>query len=293
LGTREQENLPDPEKMTLKMWLSVFKNKAYRNFLGIFLPFQITVDLVLALFIFYIDIVILQYRNYELVVGLLLVCSMLFVPVMGAIAQRKGKAFPMYIGVPIWMLSTLTFIWLGSGVPVVVLCVLAVLIATGTSSGQLATWSMLTDIFDIDELCTGKRREGVYSGMTTFLRKFGSGVAILLIGFGLKAFGFDQNEYTVQKALMVNFNPTEYAKSNVVFGIKWMFVVIPIVLLAICLVFVIRNKINKRRFDSVLKGISEFKAHGNISGLTEKEANDVVIATGVASEKLWGGGQLS
>ena len=293
LGTREQENLPDPEKMTLKMWLSVFKNKAYRNFLGIFLPFQITVDLVLALFIFYIDIVILQYRNYELVVGLLLVCSMLFVPVMGAIAQRKGKVFPMYIGVPIWMISTLTFIWLGSGVPVVVLCVLAVLIATGTSSGQLATWSMLTDIFDIDELCTGKRREGVYSGMTTFLRKFGSGVAILLIGFGLKAFGFDQNEYTVQKALMVNFNPTEYAKSNVVFGIKWMFVVIPIVLLAICLVFVIRNKINKRRFDSVLKGISEFKAHGNISGLTEKEANDVVIATGVASEKLWGGGQLS
>jgi len=289
LGTRERKDLPEPEKITLKYWLSVFQNKAYRNFLGIFLPFQIAVDLVLALFIFYIDIVVLQYKNYELVVGLLLVCSMLLMTVMGAIAKRKGKAFPMLIGIPVWIVSTISFIWLDSSVHVATLCVLAVLIAIGNSSGQLSTWSMLTDIFDIDEIRTGFRREGIYSGVTTFLRKFASGVAILLMGFGLQALGFDQNEYSVLKASMYNFDPASYAQSNVVLGIKWMFVIIPFTLLVISLIFAFRNKINKRRFDAVLKGIEEFKTHGNIDKLSEQETADVLIATGVGKKELWKG----
>jgi len=288
LGTREKKNLPKPEKTTLRLWLSVFENKAYRNFLGIFLSFQIAVDLVLALFIFYIDIVVLQYQNYELIVGLLLVCSMLLMTVMSAIAKRKGKAFPLYIGIPVWMFSMFAFIWLDSSVPLFVLCILAVLIAVGSSAGNLSTWSMLTDIFDIDEIRTGMRREGIYSGMTTFLRKFASGIAVLLMGFGLQAMGFDQNEYSILKASVENFDPAIYAQSGVVLGIKWMFVIIPLVLLAICLFFALRNKINKRRFDAVLKGIEEFKTRGSIKNLSEQETADVLIATGTGEDKLWG-----
>ena len=288
LGTRERENLPEPEKTTPGMWLSVLSNKAYQNFLGIFLSFQIAVDLVLALFIFYIDIVVLQYHNYELVVGLLLVCNTIFIPVMNIAARRKSKAFPLYIGIPIWIISTLAFIWLDSSVSVYVLCALAVLIAIGTSAGQLATWSMLTDIYDIDEVQSGKRREGLYSGITTFLRKFASGVAVLLMGIGLKAMGFDQNEYSVLKASIENFDPATYAQSNVVAGVKWMFVIIPLILLAICLLFAAKNKINKRRFDAVLKAIGEFKKCGNINSLSEQETENVLVATAVGKDELWG-----
>ncbi|MCL2272666.1 MAG: MFS transporter [Treponema sp.] len=294
-GTRERENLPPPEKITLASWLSVFKNSAYRNFLGIFVSFQIAVDLVLALFIFYIDIVVLQYKNYELVVGTLLVCSMLLITVHGAIAKKKGKVFPLFIGIPFWIVSTLMFIWLGPGsfggqasILTVVLCVLAALIAIGTSSGQLSTWSMLTDIYDIDEIRSGKRREGIYSGMTTFVRKFASGVAVLLLGIGLQAIGFDQNEYSVLKASVSNFDPASYAQSNVVLGIKWMFVLIPFILLSICLFFAFKNKITKQRFDSVLKGIEEFKSRGNIGALNEQETADVLVVTRMERDKLWG-----
>jgi Na+/melibiose symporter-like transporter len=213
---------------------------------------------------------------------------MLLMTVMSAIAKRKGKAFPLYIGIPIWMLSMFAFIWLDSSVPLFVLCILAVLIAIGSAAGNLSTWSMLTDIFDIDEIRTGARREGIYSGMTTFLRKFASGVAVLLMGFGLQAMGFDQNEYSVLKASVKNFDPAVYAQSGVVSGIKWMFVIIPLVLLSICLFFALKNKINKRRFDAVLKGIDEFKAHGSIDGLNEQETADVLAAAGTVKDKLWG-----
>jgi len=288
LGTWEKKDLPKPEKIPLKNWLTVFKNKAYKNFLGIFLSFQISVDLVLALFIFYVDIVVLQYKNYELIVGTLLVCSMLLVAVQGKIAEKKGKAFPLYIGMPVWMASTIVFIWLGPGVSVIVLCVLAALIAVGSSAGQLSTWSMLADIYDIDEIRTGKRQEGLYSGMTTFLRKFASGIAVLLLGFGLQAMGFDQNEYTVLKAGTSNFDPAVYAQSSVVLGIKWMFVIIPIILLAVCLFFALKNKVTSRRFNAVLKGIDELKTRGNIDALSEQEMADIQIVTGMEKGKLWG-----
>ena len=288
LGTWEKKDIPKPEKIPLKNWLAVFKNKPYRNFLGIFLPFQMSIDLVLALFIFYVDIVILQYQNYELIVGTLLVFSTLLVVVQGKIAEKKGKAFPLLISIPIWMIASFAFIWLGAGVSVIILCILSALIAVGTSAGQLSTWSMLVDIYDIDELRTGKRQEGLYSGLTSFLRKFSSGVAILLIGFGLQAMGFNQNEYNELKIERLDFNPAEYAASSVVMGIKWMFVLIPLILLTICLIFAIKNKITKRRFDAVLKGIDEFKACGNIDALTEQETADILVATGMEKDKLWG-----
>ena len=288
LGTREKENLPPPERTDLRDWLSPFANKAYRNYLGIFLSFQVGVDLVLAMFIFYIDIVVLKYTSYELIMGALLVFSLVFMAVMGAVAKKKGKAFPLFIGMPVWILTMIAFLFIKSDTPTLVLCILSAFIAIGSSSGNLATWSMLTDIYDIDEIRTGKRREGVYSGLTTFLRKFASGVAVLLLGFGLQAMGFDQTQYNILKATSVNFDPTTYAQSSLVSGIKWMFVLIPVVLLSVCLFFAIRNKVNKRRFDAILSGIEAFQAQGNLDALQPQQREDILIVTGVTEDKLWG-----
>ena len=253
--------------MTLRDWASVFANRPYRNFLGIFLGFQITVDLTLALFIFYMDVVLLRYDYYELVVGVLLVSTVAFIPLMNLLAQRRGKAFPLFVGVPLWILASLAFLSVDPATPVAVLCVLAVVIAVGSAAGNLATWSMLSDIYDIDELLTARRREGLYSGVTTFLRKFASGVAVLLVGFGLQAIHFDQNEYAVLRAQSVSLDPRAYADNLAVVGIKWMFIAIPLVLLSVCLAFALRNKVDRRRFDAVLAGIDALKVTGTLDGL--------------------------
>ncbi len=289
LGTKEKKDLPEPEKTTLKGWLSVFNNKSYLNFLGIFLMYQIAIDLMLALLIFYIDVVVLKYKSYELIVGILLVCSMGLMAVMGALAKSKGKAFPLYIGLPVWILTMLAFIPANQGTPVFIFCIFAMLIAVGSSSGNLSTWSMLTDIYDVDEVMTGKRREGLYSGITTFLRKASSGVAILLLGIGLKALGFDQNQYNLLKATASDFDPASYAKTDVVFGIKWMFIIIPVILMSVCLFFAITNKISKKRYDAVQKAIALFRMNGSIDALPTDELGDVLAVTGSKKTDLWGG----
>ena len=272
----------------MRDWLSPFTNKAYRNYLGIFLSFQVGVDLVLALFIFYIDIVVKKYASYELVMGVLLVFSLIFMAVMGMVAGKKGKVFPLYIGMPVWIVTMLAFLFVKIDTPVIILCILAALIAVGSASGNLSTWSMLTDVFDIDEIRTGKRREGLYSGLTTFLRKFASGFAVLLLGFGLKALGFDQTQYNLLKAANANFDPAAYAQTSLVSGLKWMFVLIPVILLSVCLFFAIRNKVNKRRFEAVLKGIGAYQSQGGLASLTSEERKDIQIVTGEPEENLWG-----
>jgi len=47
------------------------------------------------------------------------------------------------------------------------------------------------DIIEWDEFHTGNRREGVYSGMSTFLFKAGVGFALMFLGFALKFIHFD------------------------------------------------------------------------------------------------------
>lgn len=288
LGTKERQDLVTPQTINLRMWLSLFKNKSYRTFLGIFLSFQVAIDLMLALFIFYVDIVILKYKSYELIIGVLLVFSMLFMVFQGWLAKKKGKAFPLFIGMPIWILSSLTFIFIDSTTPVILVCVLAALIAVGSSSGNLCTWSMLTDIYDVDEIMTGERREGIYSGFTTFMRKFASGIAVLILGFGLRAFGFDQNEYNILKNSIVDFDPARYAQSGLVQGIKWMFIAVPVLLLSITLFFAFKYKVNNKRFDTVLKGIGLLKEGENLKEkMSVEELKDIELVTGAYIDGLW------
>jgi GPH family glycoside/pentoside/hexuronide:cation symporter len=49
------------------------------------------------------------------------------------------------------------------------------------------------DIIEWEEYQTGKRREGVYSGVWTFMYKTGIGVALVFVGFALKVVHFDAN----------------------------------------------------------------------------------------------------
>lgn len=289
-GTREREDIPPPEPFSIRKWFTVFHNKTYRIYLAIFVFVQVAIDLLLALFVFYIDIVVLQYKNYEVVMGVLLLFSLLFMFLHNRIAQRRGKCHPLYIGIPVWIAASAAFIFVSAQTPLYVLCVLAVFIALGSAAGNLATWSMLSDIYDVDELMTGRRREGIYSGFTTFIRKFSSGIAVLLLGFGLQLAGFNQNAYNIARS-SASFDPSIFATSTVAMVIKWMFIVIPVVFLTVALLFALRYRLDCRRFNTVMGGIKKFKEGQSITDFNEEEKKDFELLTGKPVEELWGAGE--
>ena len=285
-GTKERKDIPAPEPFSIKQWFTVFRNKTYRIYLGIFIFVQVAIDLLLALFVFYIDIVVLQFANYELIMGVLLVFQLAFMFLHNKIAQKKGKVYPLFIGIPVWVAASVCFIFVTSTTPVWVICALAVLIALGAAAGNLATWSMLSDTCDVDELMTGKRREGIYSGFTTFMRKFSSGFAVLLLGFGLQFAGFDQNTYNQVRG-SENFNPLDWASSGVGNAIKWMFIVIPVVFLGVAFLFALRYKLDSKRFDRVVGGVKRLKSGECMSDFGTEERADFELLTGRPADALW------
>jgi hypothetical protein len=104
---KEKENLP-PWKITFKVAV-VFQDKAYR-ILGIFLP-PIAVDLVLDLFIFYIDIVVLSTKT-EMALDPALFSIFHDDPRRGG--EEKGKCIPALYRIPLDR-HYLAFIWIDSG----------------------------------------------------------------------------------------------------------------------------------------------------------------------------------
>ena len=65
----------------------------------------------------------------------------------------------------------------------------------GYAVADLMPWSMLGEVIDEDELETGQRREGVYAGLFTFVRKLGGASGVALAGLVLDISGFtDRSE---------------------------------------------------------------------------------------------------
>jgi len=55
-------------------------------------------------------------------------------------------------------------------------------------------WSMLGEVVDEDELRSGERREGLYFGLFTFLRKLGGASAVAIALFVLDLSGYVANQ---------------------------------------------------------------------------------------------------
>ena len=49
---------------------------------------------------------------------------------------------------------------------------------------------MIPDVVEVDEFKTGKRREGLYFGVATFVQKMGSAFALLILGQALLWIGY-------------------------------------------------------------------------------------------------------
>ena len=60
----------------------------------------------------------------------------------------------------------------------------------GFAAVDLMPWSMVGDVIDEDDLSCGERREGLYNGLFTFLRKLGGAVAVSIVLLALDFAGF-------------------------------------------------------------------------------------------------------
>ncbi len=105
------------------------------------------------------------------------------------IGQRIGKRAVYCWGIPLTIAALMGLFLLKPG-QTGLMYGLGVLAGMGLSTAYLVPWSMLPDVLDLDELQTGQRREGIFCGLMIQLQKFGTAVAVFMVGKMLEGAGY-------------------------------------------------------------------------------------------------------
>ncbi|MEM6423558.1 MAG: MFS transporter [Cyanobacteria bacterium P01_H01_bin.119] len=105
------------------------------------------------------------------------------------IGRRTGKRSIYFMGIPVTLIGLVGLFFIQPG-QVGAMYGLGFLAGIGVATVYLVPWSMLPDVVDLDELTTGKRREGIFYGFVVFLQKIGIALAVFITGRILDWAGF-------------------------------------------------------------------------------------------------------
>jgi len=169
----------------------IFRNRAFRIHAGMYIFSYTAVDVLMALFAYYISYYIGRQELYSVAMGSLLLTQIAMLPVYVAVANRWGKGRAFVVGLSIWVVGLLLSLTLTGQSPVLVIAAVCVVIGAGVSAGIMVPWAILPSVIDVDEYLSGMRRAGVYAGAMTLMRKAVQGlIALPLIGVVLDLIGF-------------------------------------------------------------------------------------------------------
>jgi sugar (glycoside-pentoside-hexuronide) transporter len=170
------------------------RHHAYRKLVGLYLFARIAVDLIGAMFLLYFSYWIGREGDFSITLSLFLTLVVFALPVWLRIAQHSDKRTVFVVGTLWWALIQVAIYFAGPDWPRWSLFAITGLAAIGYAVADLMPWSMLGEVIDEDDLATGERREGLYNGVFTFLRKLGGALGVFLVMGLLDVLGYRKGE---------------------------------------------------------------------------------------------------
>lgn len=257
---------------------SVFNNKCFKIHAGMFLSGQAAVDFLTTLFIYYLTVCLNRANEFSMVLGTLLIAQLISMPIHTKISQKNTKTSPLKFGFSVWILALIASLFLSPASPTFLIYAVSGICGLGTSAAVLVPWSILPEVADVDEMITSKRREGIYSGMATFLRKMANGLAIGLIGLLLQWIGYVKPQEVGGVATQSAFTT---------YGIKCLFGIVPILFILLAIHFAKKYCITEEKYAVLMKEIDRRKNYGEASRVDENTRKVCEELTGHSYEKLW------
>ncbi len=157
-------------------------------------------------------------------------------------ARRMDKHRIFVIGATWFVVCLIAMCFGDAGWPRWTVFALAGLMGVGYAVADLMPWAMLGEVIDEDELISGERREGVYNGVFTFLRKMGGATAYMLAGFVLSAAGYSKGAVQPDSALTT---------------IRFITTLVPAAFLCISIAVAIRYPLGRARHAEILREIEQ------------------------------------
>jgi len=185
----------------LRSILSLARHDAYLRLTGLFLLGRVAIDLASTMFIYYFTYWLGRPDDFMITMGLFLASVVVGLPLWNAISRRVEKRMIYVLGAISWVGSQLFLLAATPEWPRAWIFVGAAIGGIGYAAADMIPWSMLGEVVDEDELRSGHRREGLYFGLFTFLRKLGGAAAVALGLFVLELSGYVANQAQSQTTL--------------------------------------------------------------------------------------------
>jgi oligogalacturonide transporter len=192
LTTYERKDFkPVTEGVSLKtMFVEPFKIKSFLCILIMYLFAFVAMDSLMAIVIYYINYYMGFEKQANYVLGAMLVMQVVVIPAYYYLSKATSKKTAFAVGGFVWIATMFFSFLLKPGMNVVVLYVFGVCIGAGTGGVIVMIYSIFPDMPDIDELVSRQRREGMFSGLFTFMRKLSAALAIFLISQAISKAGY-------------------------------------------------------------------------------------------------------
>jgi len=146
-------------------------------------------DAVMAMAIFFL--------NYSLGISSMMTllipvyASMLVaIPVAELVANKIGKKKTYVLSGFLWIAAFCMIPFMHAGMSTKTIYIFGALFGTAAAGIQVMVFAMFPDVPDADELFSGQRREGIFSGIFTFLRKTGGAIVMFFVGNSMQWAGF-------------------------------------------------------------------------------------------------------
>jgi GPH family glycoside/pentoside/hexuronide:cation symporter len=189
LGTKEKkisrEDLPKEGFFTT--YFSVFKNKPYVFLLMTYALHMTGITFLTTILSYYTENVLNRGDITTIAMVILLVTAMLFIPVSVLVSKKAGKKLTYQICFAILSSTCIALFFLGHRLPLGFFYGLLVYAGIGVGFSYVAPFAMMPDVIEFAAAKTGKRTEGSYYGMWTFISKSGTALALFITGLVLEA----------------------------------------------------------------------------------------------------------
>lgn len=290
--TREKSSLDNKnEKLDIpyiiREYVLVFKNKSFRQYFFMSLAYQFSTGFYANSKVYYIKYLANQYSTYALFNAVAGVAEAGAFPLNYALTMKHGKKKCGNIVTPLMVAGLAIGLIMqpgGSFFWIALMMLSMILYPFGMSGLGFVSTNIFPDLTDVDELITGRRREGVIATFSTLIKKSISGVMAALVGFTLQGFGLVTGDKVsdYEKATGTLFAQTDSA----VWGVRICVAVIPIVAAIIALILLKNFKMTKDDHTMIRAAVATKKKYGSVT-LTEEEKKCCEQISGQKLENTW------
>jgi len=264
-------------RQSFKNMFVIFRNRAYRDYIKIFVFSQMASDMFLNSALYWVVYVIYKDESKSIyITAPALLMALFSLPINNKLAYKYGKHSPSFIILPFRIIGLLIALFFTKDTPMIYIVFASIICGIGSSASSFVPWSILADLPDSDYMITGKKQAGIYSSGSTFIRKIVQALAMFITGFVLQISGFKKS---------VSGNAFINQSSSAQLGIKLLFIIIPIILTIIAIYFGMKYKLTKKRSKSILLAIKYKEERENF--ISDNIKNDCEVVSGMKWNDLW------